>query len=1126
MFCDITGQSDNVDSFYLDDTDTVVMFDELCGRLTDKGIYYYKVESEAEMRRVLHKDSARTLKATPRIDFTLFKNEDNTKKYAEQLFKIYKNSTVKENDIKEILISIISDNETVLRLDDFQLGLTRALITVDEVDYIKKNRNTIVKLNDEIENYNNAITIEHERKANIRKIYNNRSDIESFISTNLSDETNKLAKLNNSLTLISSEQKSKENAIRQMISNTQLKKNTIQEDKRYYEEKLNIKQLLIEEESLESFIKESEDKTNTISAMSTDIENIESAIKYRKSEVQEELNQRKDEEQNKLNEKKDELNSSLQKVYKEKSTLLETKTEDLKKEIERSINLQNEGNVKAAQITGEINLLENKEITNNTIKSIREKQKELDDRYINYSKLLNDAKSLSDTKKTQRNDKIKTLQEQREKTELTYTDNINSINQKIKDLENKLDMGKSNLFGFINSNDLENKNKILSVVGEKFLFLENLTFNVKDESNTLFGLEVNGDYESLSEIYDTNTLKSALGEARQNRSVIITNYKIDIAFIDKSISDTESNSTKALKELAREISIHDSNVLNAARGKERAKQELEREIEEEKERVKQSIIEKREAEEKNNDSLLKIKKNIDEVKLSLESIKRNIEEKANEDIKKINSSLAALKDTALGIQEKYTALRKEKFLAIDKEFEEQKISKGVDVNKLASLKTEVGDLSKKIQKIKDNSVHTIKYRESFLPSLAMIPELIQTLNELDIEMNETALKYRGLISEAKKELSESIVKKEQYEDYQREFKKFIDDTKEFTFLIEHTIDYMSEEEIFNIITSKKYKTYLNEYKDALSNINEFKNTIENLTKRLCQNIKQENMLNLKTTNGMDIVNASDINSYIDIARDYIKFLKEDLDIEGLSMQVKSLNEIINSAYSTIKHIKSDIDSISSEINKVNRMLRDSITSISVIDEIKLNYNACGTDDIVMMIEALGLKLEKEFHLLFTRNESSQVEIDKMIKIARDLKSVLESNSSRKYINVSDLSILSFDVGQNGITNRGITDLGSTGSNGTKGMIRTILYLTLLKKVSSKVSYLNNITLHCILDEIGSISADYFAELLVYAEQLGFNFVNGTASNDDDTIICYKTVYTGISKDGKSRMYETINKSVF
>ena len=152
--------------------------------------------------------------------------------------------------------------------------------------------------------------------------------------------------------------------------------------------------------------------------------------------------------------------------------------------------------------------------------------------------------------------------------------------------------------------------------------------------------------------------------------------------------------------------------------------------------------------------------------------------------------------------------------------------------------------------------------------------------------------------------------------------------------------------------------------------------------------------------------------------------------------------------------------------------------------------------------------------MFNNDENAQSAKDYIIKLSKELCSLLEKETKRN-ITVSEMSRLTFDVGQNGQIKKGMTTLKSTGSNGTTIMVKTIIYLTLLKKSTNKFGKFKDMKLHCILDEIGQISADYFTELMNFTNELGFTFLNGTASNDDDIIMSYNIIYAGTKESNGS-----------
>ena len=144
---------------------------------------------------------------------------------------------------------------------------------------------------------------------------------------------------------------------------------------------------------------------------------------------------------------------------------------------------------------------------------------------------------------------------------------------------------------------------------------------------------------------------------------------------------------------------------------------------------------------------------------------------------------------------------------------------------------------------------------------------------------------------------------------------------------------------------------------------------------------------------------------------------------------------------------------------------------------------------------------------YENSDRSEKVKNELVKIAQDLQVVL-SKSFKKNITVADISSLTFDVSENAQVTKGIATLDSVGSNGTSIMIKAIIYITLLRMVANKFTNSQDIKYHCIIDEIGQISADYFTELMQYARHLEFVFINGTAANDDDIIEAYPRIYMG------------------
>mgnify|MGYP003523155908 FL=1 len=98
---------------------------------------------------------------------------------------------------------------------------------------------------------------------------------------------------------------------------------------------------------------------------------------------------------------------------------------------------------------------------------------------------------------------------------------------KIDLLNTKLDIGKNNLFGFLNKNEVPNRRKILALASDEILFKEsNFKFSLESSNDTFYGLKIDGDIESLATKYDLETLENSKASLQKQRDELIARYNI------------------------------------------------------------------------------------------------------------------------------------------------------------------------------------------------------------------------------------------------------------------------------------------------------------------------------------------------------------------------------------------------------------------------------------------------------------------------------------------------------------------------------------------------------------------------------------------------------------------------
>ncbi|MBN8651968.1 MAG: hypothetical protein J0L67_11105 [Cytophagales bacterium] len=96
------------------------------------------------------------------------------------------------------------------------------------------------------------------------------------------------------------------------------------------------------------------------------------------------------------------------------------------------------------------------------------------------------------------------------------------------------------------------------------------------------------------------------------------------------------------------------------------------------------------------------------------------------------------------------------------------------------------------------------------------------------------------------------------------------------------------------------------------------------------------------------------------------------------------------------------------------------------------------------------------------------------------------------INVKDLFELRFRIKEGKNDTGWIEKIDKVGSTGTDMLVKAVIYITLLnvfiKESTEKTS--RNFKVHCIIDEVGQISAPYLKELIAFAEERNICLING------------------------------------
>jgi hypothetical protein len=148
--------------------------------------------------------------------------------------------------------------------------------------------------------------------------------------------------------------------------------------------------------------------------------------------------------------------------------------------------------------------------------------------------------------------------------------------------------------------------------------------------------------------------------------------------------------------------------------------------------------------------------------------------------------------------------------------------------------------------------------------------------------------------------------------------------------------------------------------------------------------------------------------------------------------------------------------------------------------------------------------------------------NRAVKLLEQLRQAIKEQEQEE-IRLQDLFELKFNI-KEGMNETGWTHkIDSIGSTGTDILVKAIIYITLLHVFIKESSHRSSkaFKVHCIIDEVGQISAHYLKELLKFAKNRNIMMINGLP-NKSGLESHYKYTYQfRREEDGNVRIFPSI-----
>ncbi|MBS1646612.1 MAG: ATP-binding protein [Bacteroidetes bacterium] len=720
---------------------------------------------------------------------------------------------------------------------------------------------------------------------------------------------------------------------------------------------------------------------------------------------------------------------------------------------------------------------------------------------------LNELRAVTYKNRSERaikNNLIQSLQkewegsEQKLKTELnkeieacnTY---ISCKKEEIKTIEEKLNIQADAFYGYLEKNYKNWHETIGKVCNEDILFRSDLKPEVKAGlTDTLYGisLELGGMpviSKSIEEYQASkNVLLSEIKEAENKLNQAQTlNNEEKIVSADKY--------GKQIGELKEEVKV----LSYSLELSEKREQKLTTELDDWKKRanseVEDSLISNRQKQNLLEEelSILNKRKNIQlsEFNEQFDSVKKHFEDRINELKNRQEEELAALEEE----KEKIIKSLEEKEKTINNEKEGNYKDKGVDSKHIKEVDAKIKKLQENIKEIDRHAQIVNDYlkdkRELFdkLPDFTQKKEdLVKQMNVLTESLDEASRKYnlkRMDINKEKRALEEELIEFNNGISY---FSKNFRETpvyNKYAEVIERAEPKKTNYSVMDLCTQLlKNDSHFNEEYGAFQRyVNEFSGKFR-----------------LENHFGFSIRNDATQAEYERFAQYLTNFVHEnkiELSVAETATQISLVTDSIATKVKELSNQQHKIQHIISLIAEDFKKAEFEESKLIEFIKIKLEESDNKVYKLLKKIEEFKDEHghfygEGLFNTDFATTKNRDIN-QRAVKLLESLRNAIKEQEQEE-IRLQDLFELKFNI-KEGVNETGWTHkIDSIGSTGTDILVKAIIYITLLHVFIKESSHRSSkeFKVHCIIDEVGQISAHYLKELLKFAKNRNIMMING------------------------------------
>ena len=745
------------------------------------------------------------------------------------------------------------------------------------------------------------------------------------------------------------------------------------------------------------------------------------------------------------------------------------------------------------ELKAEEKVIRNTRFYENEIKAQETELAEL--RAINYK---NKSERAIKTNLVQTNQKEWENLEQKLKTasahQIQKTNNeIIRVKNEIKAIEEKLNVQHDALYGYLEKNVKDWHTTIGKVVNEDLLFRTDLDPKIiADKAFSLYGVTLKLDdvkvvSKTIEEYqFEKNERNAIIRDLEESLNQFQTSNNEEKMLAADKFGKQLGELKEDLKVLNYSLELADKRekklILEIEDWKQRASTEIEQSLSGNK--LKINIIEEELAilNKKKNNLLNDFNTQFDKLKIFNDERLADLKGRQETEISELE---VEKKNQVKEYEEKETQLSSEK----ESNFKE----KGVDSKEIKRIDARIKELQDALKEIEQYSQVVNDYLKDKRDIFDKLPDFIQkkeeyvkTANDLSTELEEIARKYnikRMELNKQKRAFDEELIEFNNGINY---FTKNFRETpvyNKYVDIIERAEPKKTNYSVMDLCTQLlKNDSHFNEEYGAFQRyVNEF-----------AGKFRLENHFNFVIRND---ASQGEYERFAQNLRSFINEAKIELSIAETATQIGLVTDSIATKVKELSGQKDKIQHIITLIAEDFKKAEFEESKLIEFIKIRLEDSENKVYKLLKRIQEFreenGLVYnEGLFNTDFATHKNKEIS-NRAVKLLEQLRSAIKEQEQEE-IRLQDLFELRFNI-KEGMNETGWTHkIDSIGSTGTDILVKAIIYITLLHVFIKESSHRNStdFKVHCIIDEVGQISAHYLRELLRFAKNRNIMMING------------------------------------